>query len=364
MLVIHTPGHSPYTDTLIMYAIAYAAEDKLEEVVGRGLSYTLFIDGMTEVELAESLKVKFDGVKSEFEGRLARLVEERDVAAAQDALARVKDLAGYLASLAQPAHAQQEGRHGKGRLIKLPLMPSAGKYLREDLTKTRKYRVEEYKVCQYCAALALLGLGVGTVSVAARTTVVVSTVGFEGALEGQLVRQVLESLERLRQGQSDVMRRVRADEMPDRLIGNLLLTCFRDDLIASMESSNASWRAFVVRFDVERVVQIRGFSALELDSLLTALADLARIGQKEELSCMAYLTELLTRLLGLGAVSAIERLFDYLVLRSIPHLYGAVRDAYSSSEGRWSIGEGLVRCLAGLALEGSTAGEELEVEGS
>lgn len=352
MLILHTPGHSPYTDTLIMYAIALAAKDKLREVVGHGSSYTLVIDDLTEEDLATSLKASFEVVKGEFSSRLARLVEKKDVDAAQDALARKEALASYLYSLTQPAHARQEGRQGRGKLIKLPLMPSAGKYLRTDLTKVEKYQVREYEVCPYCVTMALLGLGVSTVSVATGAIIVVSTVGFEGTLQGRVIEQIQESFGALRQEQSKVMKQIRADEMPDRLVGNLLLTYFRNDLIVNMNSSYASWRAFVVRFDVRRAVQIRGFSVLELDSLLTALADLTSIENEKGLPCMARLNDLLARLLELGAVSAVERLFDYLTLRSIPHLYEMVRDAYASLEGRWSIGEELVRCMANLALKG------------
>lgn len=358
MLTIYTPGHSLYTDTLIMYAIAYAAGDSLKEVTGLGSSYALLIEGVEEDELALRLSTHFSGVRGEFSTRLARLVDERDVNASADALARVPALSGYLKSLSQPGHSREEGRLGEGRNIKLPLMPSAGKYFRNDLTREVKYRAQDYSVCPSCFAVAMMGLGLGTVSVAFRTTLVLGTLGFEGSVEGPAVIDLLSWFKAVSQGQQGLLQYVRPDEVTDRVLGNLLLTCLDDRLLVDMSASSASWKSIVVRFDVGRAVQVRGYSTVELDAVLSALAELVQLEQAaaalaeegaQPPRCRSKLTSFLTSLLRSGSLSSLERLFDYLASRDLRALYDAVRDAYASTEGRDLMGAELAGCLLNLA---------------
>jgi hypothetical protein len=359
-LVLHTPGHSPYTDTLMMYALAHALGDNLEAVEGRGGSYVLHAEGLTEEDLALRIKARFDIIKGEFGGRLARLVDEDDVAAAGDTLARTSELASYLRSLSQPGHSQSEGRLGRGKLLKLPLMPYAGKYYRVDLTKEVKYRTKDYSVCPYCFAIALIGLGVGTVSVALRSLVVVATIGFEGEISGGVARRLLEDFERLRGTEDEALKRVKADEVPDRVLSGIFTTRLDDMLVVDMSGSSASWRSFVVRFDTARAVQVRGYSSFELDALLSSLAELVQLEKasaieaektgEQPLRCGGALKGALSKLLQAGAVSALEKLFDYLTAWRLGTLYDFFREAYSASEGRLLAGRDLSQCLASLSL--------------
>ncbi|MEM4853067.1 MAG: hypothetical protein QXQ60_05820 [Thermofilum sp.] len=389
MLIIYTPGHSLYTDTLMMYALAAAARENLQRAVGQGVSYILAFEDLTELELAESLRVLFDSVKSEFSGRLARLIgEERrgekekgekggeekekgkkrksDVDSALDSLTRIRELAGYLSSLSEPGHAWEEGRFGRGRSIKLPLMPSAGKYFRADLTKGKKYDTAEYAVCSYCFAVALLGLAVGTVSMGQGTTQVVSTLAFEGEVDGRSLRGLLNSFESLRSSQEELSRIIRVEEIPDRVLGSLLLTRFSDESIVQLYGTNASWKSLVVRFDVARAVQIRGFTTVELDPVLTAMEKLIELEERAKVelergavaegverlaACRSRFNGFVEKMLSLGACSALEKLIDFLATRNLPTLYAALRDAYASANGKLYAGSELVHCLAYLSLE-------------
>ncbi|MEM2823578.1 MAG: hypothetical protein QXF69_05720 [Thermofilaceae archaeon] len=358
MIVIHTPGHSLYTDTLIMYALASAARERLRRVVGHGISYSLAIENLSEVDLAQRILSRFDIIRSDFSGRLAKLVDEKDVGASYDSLSRIDGLARYLKSLREPGHAQQEGRLGRGKSLKLPLMPSAGKYFRIDLTMKEKYDVSEYEVCSYCFALALLGLAVGTVSFASRTTQVVSTVGFEGEVDGSSLNSLLGVFEQLREFQDEMMKSVRVDEISDRVLGSLLLTRFDDDIIRSLYGTNASWKSLVVRFEVARAVQVRGFTTVEVDSILTALEELIELREKaiaEQVqrpqACRGRLNEFVAKMISIGAYGALEKLLDFLVTRDLPILYTVVREAFTSAEGRWLAGSELILCLASLSAE-------------
>lgn len=355
MLKIYTPGHSPYTDALIMYSIAFAAGEHLQEVRGLGSSYEIRIEGLTEEELAQRLWVRLADVRAEYSSRLERLVDEKDVNLAADALARKQGLASYLRELSAPGHARDEGRLGDGRNIKLPMMPYAGKYFRVDLTREQKYRAREYVVCPYCFSLSLMGLGLGTVTTAFRTTVVLATFGFEGPVDGRAIEGLLGWFAAVSQGQQELLERVKPDEVPDRVLGNLLLTCLRDDLVVSMDASDATWKSFVVRFETARAVQVRGYSSVELDSVLAALAELVRIEKREAEAgrqpprCRAALESFLAQLLRYGSVSSLEKLFDFLANRDVEMLYDAVREAYASSKGEIVVGVELANCLLSLS---------------
>ena len=48
-ILLYTPGHSPYTDTLIAYGLAYALRDAPElELRGRGTHYEVLVEAEIE----------------------------------------------------------------------------------------------------------------------------------------------------------------------------------------------------------------------------------------------------------------------------------------------------------------------------
>jgi len=201
-LELHTPGHSIYTDTLMMYALAGAAGNQLEKVLGRENSYTLILNISID-ELADKLYNEFNENENQLKSRFtrARLLSEKDIEEAKKFIENKDSLVEYLRKLCNPGHAREEGRQRRGRVLKLPLMPMAGKYLRTDLTTTKRYEAREYRVCAYCFSIAMLGLNIGTLDVSMRgnkrSISILTTLSLEGEVKRDTMADLIDSIKQL-----------------------------------------------------------------------------------------------------------------------------------------------------------------------
>ncbi|RZN59540.1 MAG: hypothetical protein DSO07_10360 [Thermoproteota archaeon] len=354
-LELHTPGHSIYTDTLMMYALAGAAGNQLEKVLGRENSYTLILNISID-ELADKLYNEFNENENQLKSRFtrARLLSEKDIEEAKKFIENKDSLVEYLRKLHNPGHAREEGRQGGEHILKLPLMPIAGKYLRTDLTTSERYKVREYRVCAYCSSIAMLGLNIGLLDVSMRGTSILMTLSLEGEVERDTLVDLIDSIKQLyieldTEGEGFLTElRNCIDNLPTRLFGYLVLTGLDDKVILSLDESNARWRALVVRFETARAVQVRGFHSIELDSTLSSLADLIRLERKAQTNYRGPLNDLRDNLLKNGAADAVEKLFDFLSSRDIEKLYHLARSSYTTL--KRGFGSQLIEGLACLSL--------------
>ncbi|MHB9301957.1 hypothetical protein [Thermofilum pendens] len=339
---LYTPGHSPYTDTLIMHALARAAwgaRDAALRVRGTGFEYVLetSVDART---LAYELRRTFEEVHAAFldRQRLGRLFQDKDVRLLDSAL-DPEGLRAFLeGELSRPGHAGAEGRGFDGLTFKLPLMPSAGKYLHTDLTRKPKYEAKEYRVCKYCAALAALGLA-SSVYVARGARVLVVTLAFSGEagydalggyydfLQGEEAKDVLGVLG------------PRVDNVPERLLAQLAVALLTRNALEALDHAGATWRVYAVKFDTGRAVQVRGFYDVEVDSVVGAMSSLARVDDASY-SKLRDMLKQLARATGADspragyALEALSRLFEFFETASPDSLYGFARSVYCAYEGK------------------------------
>jgi len=328
---LHTPGHSAYTDTLMMYALAHAANGQLKQVSGKGLFYALEIEGLELEELASRISGIFRRNVERLNTEFTRLLSEKDLKKAESVLEDVELLTKYLGELVEPGHAIREGRAGKGESFKLPLMPTAGKYYRVDLTVSKKYQAREYAVCSFCSALAMLGLALGSQALRRGATFLVSTIKFSGEVDGDSILNLSDYFLNLSDAGRELLEASKAclDKIPGRLIGYLLLGGLDDRLISAMEASNASWNVLTTRFEVVRVVQVRGYYSVELDPAIATLADLIKMDEKLKSNYREKFNTLCKELLRACSVEALERLFDFMSTRNVEKIYEFARVAYT-----------------------------------
>jgi hypothetical protein len=327
-----------------MYALAHAADRQLKLVSGRGLFYTLEIEGLKLDELASRISGVFRRNIERLNIGFSRLLREEDLTEAERTLENVELLTKYLEELKEPGHAVREGRAGKGESFKLPLMPTAGKYYRVDLTASKKYQTREYAVCSYCSALATLGLALGSLAVRWRANIastsavrqrathyIVSTIKFDGEVEGNLILNLTDYFLNLSDAGKKFLDASKAclDKMPERLFGYLLLGGLDDRIISAMAMSNASWNVISTRFEVVRVVQVRGYHSIGLDQAIATLADLIKMDEKLKSNFREKLNMLCVALLNVCSVEALERLFEFMSTRNIEKIYEFARTAYT-----------------------------------
>ncbi|MEM0489134.1 MAG: hypothetical protein QXO04_00205 [Nitrososphaerota archaeon] len=373
-LILYTPGHSLYTDTLITYGITRPLVKILDEseeleVLGTGSNYVIRVRGLDLKRLSEAVteQMKKDSArfrrelifvtKSEAEtyldGRIG-LLSEKDVS---NFISKFEDEAGlksFLESLQSPLHAQSEGKIVAGKIakskLKLPLMPTSGKYLAQDMTMVNKFSDDKYyRVCDYCAAFAAAGLCYGALTAKLEKWVIIITLGFEGKVDGAVIKYTLSLIEDEVNALAGIRRGTKisdiggpaplslelslaTDSIPLRTLLQSMLCLFTDTAIRGFSESNASWKALSVKFDASRAksgnLQVRGYDEVLLDPVISALADLMRK------SMMPDLRERIKKLLRASrskgpesgdAITALESLFTFFQTRRISDLYSFVR---------------------------------------
>lgn len=387
-IVIYTPGHSLYTDTLIAYGISYPTIKRLKEVadpeevlrvIGTGMNYAIIIKEANIDLLAEAIASyvaeNSDSFKRELkvtpkseaktraDGRIG-LFSEKDVSEFVNALTNESEIKKYLENLRSPEHAENEGKLVKGRgggaKLKLPLMPTAGKYLTQDLTTTCRYSDNKYyKVCEYCAAFAALGLYCGALAARFREWAMLIFLGFEGEVGGgtlnyafDLVRseaEALASLSTAKEEKEETQKTLLSielsrsiDALPLRTLSQATLCLFADSAIKGMSESDASWKSLSVKFDASRAMsgnlQVRGYEEVILTPVLNALADLLRgsgVGGFRERVMWLLRAARSNRPESGDAVTALESLFTFFQTRRLSDLYSFAR-SYEASMRRFA----------------------------
>lgn len=361
MVKIYTPGHGHYTDTLIAYGVSAAlleynigfniegveriyiidADAELEEIALAISKYTLSIKDNAIVQLIDNL-------------RLIQKQTRRKLMLALDKLANVDECAKYLKSLQTPGHAERlgEGRGAKGVILWLPLSPFAGKFF----TGSFKYGALAYKVCLSCAGLASLGLLSMFMPIRLRGRVYVTTLAFTGMVDDETLSVLKDYLGEERFLDQYKIISGAAENMPLRVLPFTILSILSGYAISKLDEAEASWKAYTITFDVRRATQIRGFSELNIDNILSSLNILAKHTALDQLSTLVVgIAKGLRR--GIIDPYILKSLMKYLGTRNIYDLYEFSRIAKISFEGelgkitgRRGLGIDLCRKLALLAI--------------
>jgi len=393
MLTLYTPGHSPYTDTLIMYGLTYPVfrmrRDDLQRspslvaISGLGGSYAITmgvaLDELCEY-IVETVKLEAEYITRELtptkgetwaDGRVG-LVDAKDVESALSLLGDKGKLMSYIDELTRPGHGGREGRLGRGRLkAKLYMMPTAGKYFHVDLTQQSKFQVKEYSLCEGCASIALLGLYAASIPSGWGNSRLITLFTFDGTLNGLDINNIyganmslveeLRCVKELRHGAerqlsleaqllSSITRSL--NYAPIRVASLSTIMALAAPSIKAMVEADASWRLIAVKFDVARGIQIRGYCEEYIDSFIESLFRLIDSGHYDQMR------HIVRHLLSMGArdrrfesdvVSALDKLYSYLEVQRLNDLYSFIRSYDSLRE----------RCEGEIPVIGRRLCEEL-----
>lgn len=338
LLVLYTPGHGLFMDTLIMYAIASSLRGQKVGYTVKGHGGSYVIEAETELEaLAKNL------VREAHERRegVVNLLTERTrtvqrasrakLARALDRLCDEEDVVNYLCELEKPAHAVSEGRGKGGFPVWLPINPSLGKYL----TAPFKYRAKSYATCPFCVGLSALGFHVAGIPLRVRvgrggklvniTNVVL--LAFDGDVDNEPLNVLLEFLssdntagayERLSRRVKDVSAIPLTIAALAHMKGNVA------DVIAH---TDASWKALSVVFEVVRITEIRGYNEVVIDPLFDVLAKLYKVGRLD--SFQRLIRELLVHN---DANSSLDALWRFILCKRGADLYKFVRSCVAAKQ--------------------------------
>lgn len=360
---VYTPGHGLYTDTLILYGITLPLCEALGERLLKqpdlirakslGQVYELEIQVNTSSDIARAISNYMSRHKSEMMNRLSGkplgFFSEKDVDVVAQALTDTNGMGAYIQDLTKPGHSKRkrEGRKGRGNTMRLPLMPIAGKYLHEDLTQASRYPQAQYKACNYCCALASLGLSQASLpilgAVGREWHRIVTVLAFEGEVNGDYFR--LLNNYRVSDWERFYSRLGKAvAQLPLRVLVKYVVTHFSPTLVRGMRGALARWYVFSVDFAGRpKAPQIRGFQDLEITPLITGLSKLYKLPNISTLATVE-LQGLLDLLVESGEAQALEALMDFIATRKLEYLYIFARGTYSAIErertgvlkgGRW-----------------------------
>ena len=361
-VVLYTPGHSLYTDTLMVYGLAYALKEAPGlEVEGLGTHYVVKVDASLK-DVVQLVQDNFD--PSAFQRPyLSRLLAERDYLNAYQYVRDSAKFEEYLKKLMKPGHVLEDGKlTRKGGVFKLPLIPMAGKYLHVDLTEKTKYDTKQYVACQGCIALAILGLTRGAIVLPFAREKLVVLFAFEGRVyseyfgnyyeffESEYKRYESEAEEAEKRSERSLLRELSLsmDSMPSRTLVYTMVSLMSRELIVGMDSAEASWRALVARFNTARAVQVRGYQDIELDSLIATLAEIIKISEAKGTGAWDRLREVKLSLLRRArvkspiahhAVDSLDALFEFLIRRSPEDLYDFARSGYKAFDRKFYASE-------------------------
>jgi len=370
-VVLYTPGHSLYTDTLMVYGLAYALKDAPGlKVKGLGTHYIVEVDA----GLGDVIQLVQDAFEPDISQRsyLGRLLAEKDYLNAYQYVRDSAKFKEYLKKLMKPGHVFEEGKlTRKGGVFKLPLIPMAGKYLHVDLTEKTKYDTKQYVACQGCIALAILGLIKGAIILPFAREKLVVLFAFEGRVDSEYFNNYYEFFEsEYRKYESEaesaeeesersLLRELglSMDSMPSRTLVYTMVSLMSRELIVGMDSAEARWRALVVRFNTARAVQVRGYQDIELDSLIATLAEIIKISEAKGTGIWDRLREVTLSLLRRArvkspiahhAVDSLDALFEFLIGRNLENLYDFARSGYKAFDKKF-YASGICEALFSLA---------------
>lgn len=305
-MIIYTPGHNIFMDSLIMYGIIGSiseyfkfkgiSEDILKEVKIEytGNEYLIDLENVPSEYsnvgmLADSIIYTVSQYKDSIIARLideVRLIQRqvrRGLESTMAILTRKELLVSYLEDLKELLHISryQEGRHFRKRRKKqkalktetvwLALLPFAGKFFLKEF----KADIEEYKACPICKGLATLGLYFMGMVGYQRGTSLETVVTFDGEVSFSLLKHYKDVID---VNYATLFTKISKliDVVPSSLIPKisfLSLAVLNTSLLREMDESNASWHAITVGF-VKGATQLRTFNELSLDPLINALTTL------------------------------------------------------------------------------------------
>jgi len=340
---LFTPGHSTYTDTLMLYGLCRALYLQFgEEFKGNFLKATrIGQQYMIEMEanVDEIVEALMRIPSSEGDRMYSQLTEagsplglfgERDVEEALETLRDEEGLRGYLNDLQEIGHSARrgEGRGGRGKTVKLPLMPLAGKYQHRDLTSTPKFAAKSYKACKHCRALTLLGFLNSVYGVRGREGRMIITLPFEGMVEADFFSDFFAFYPMYWEQFFDELRRVRlVDQVPIRTATYIVISLFSGDLIDAMTEAEAGWHSIGIRFAGRPgAPEVRGFCELELTSFIEGLNRL----YKQGIQGLTPIQNLIYLLISQGDANTLDSLFNFISKGRAEDMYEAVRGAHST----------------------------------
>ena len=349
---LYTPGHGLYTDTLILYGLTLPLCEVLGQREGEipaelirawsaGGFYRLEVRVADHDELANLIADHVADVEDRMAEELTKgplgFFMEGDVGVFLQALTDIRSLADYLRSLSTPGHAERagEGREGRGRwkTMKLPLMPTAGKYLHRDLTEASRYPQAPYKACGYCCALAALGLLEASFPILGRGKEwnrVITILAFDGLTDTRYFDLLAEY--RIRDWEEfyrRLMAVAAAAQLPLRVLMKLVVALFSPGLVRVMAVAQARWRVLGVNLAGRlKAPQVRGYQELEITALVHGLDTLYERGYM----AFSELFPLARALIEAGEVDALESFLDFVASRSLGDLYLFARGAFSTLE--------------------------------
>ncbi len=345
MVSIYTPGHSLYTDSLIMYAIVYSLRNFFNEkfdfnedfvaVNSIGSGFRIDVKDLEYVDIAEAISNVLIEEKSAIISYLSTTTEEapsiglfkdKDLKVL-DCLTNSREVLNYLSrELATPGHALKEGREGKGITFKLPTMPYAGKYLHADITKFRKYPAKSYKTCKYCLSLALFGLKVSSMVLRWSRSRFINIFSFDGEVNSEYFRAFFEYIKS--EEYKDVIRTYgkAVEDIPMRNLAYFLVLEAGSDLLSIMKSMCARWITCSVLFEISRgVPQIRGYQENDVSSIVEN-----SVKMFELITSPIEIIRLIGNLVRRGEAEALDHFFNFLRSPNLNHLYNFVRESYVS----------------------------------
>lgn len=346
MIMLHTPGHGLFTDTLMMYSIASALRDYEINfsVTGYQTHYSVEVKASLDDAaraLAQQTRRKLEETSDLLRKR--KLLREAEMAALRRCLNKLSDEGGardYLLELTSPNHSALEGRGKIGITMWLPLNPMIGKYV----TGPYKYRSKSYGVCTGCIALSALGYSTATIifrtfSIRAgkpASLVNVLLLSFEGSMNMEVLSSLLEDLDS-KVRETDVSYQKFAGKA--RRAGNVALlplsmaalAYLKGDVASKLAESAAKFKAVSLAFEIVRVLQIRGHCEVDVDILLSALSSLAEADERakskgERAGRLEGFRLLIENLLESDDANVLlEALWSFISSRTHAELYDAVR---------------------------------------
>ena len=352
-VVLYTPSHNLYFDTLIMYGIILPTMnyyyykvhelelfeeksskllEKMFEIEFTGKEFVIKSNiGIKDLAVAISSSVNPDVI-------IGRLTE--DVNALQRASARIAtqilqkltnpgNVAQYLDDLTLRFHAirHNEGRGGKRKVgqkrVWLALSPNLGKFS----VSLFKGKDVPYTSCIYCIGLGLLGLFYATMRTRKGRSTLLVFPSFDGIVSGNVLYSYYESTTRKFTELADKLRRG-LDNVPERILNLYAYTKLSLDTIKMMREQKATWLSFAVKL-VKGATQLRGFNVVKLDALIDALIKTSSIN-KELIAIIDNLIERSNK--GADIASVLNLLFEFFERRDTNTFYEMMRALRSTAD--------------------------------
>jgi len=339
MVKIITPGHNPITDSLIMWGIVYLTEDCKGRVEGKGGRYEIFIEG--ECDLEKNFRKRFENKiienPSKKKGRFDLSEEERvrnDID--PDMRTGVAESIFYVLNEIDKGvrfediftfdHFEkfQEGRFGRGKILKTLYIPLSGVYGKYQLMEF-KAKDKPYRACYFCISLAYLGFATSASIVRiGKTERLYSIIGFEGEVDLDGLRTLLNPIWFI--ASQDLLSRAYRSKKKTPALSPFAISLIyttRMEPAARRVIGKASWYMGMIGYETGGLKRITKFDIVELTSISNFVEDVIKI--------YPYLPELIENLLDSIAIEndsdvAINILSEIAFNRRLELIYSFLRN--------------------------------------